>query len=71
MEVNVEALSILLKERFDNNQAKMARVLGVDKPQLNRVLNCNGKCAGKKFFGGLIKYCDFNEIDFHDYIFLP
>ena len=71
MEINVEALNILLKERFNSNQAKMARVLGVDKPQLNRILKNNGKGAGKKFFGGLIKYCDFNELDFHGYISLP
>lgn len=70
MEINVEALSILLKERFDNNQAKMARVLGISKNHLNKVLRSNGRGAGKKIISGLIKYCDFNECDFHKYIFL-
>lgn len=70
MEINLEAFKELLEERFDGNQAKMARVLGISKYQLNIVFNNNGKCAGKKIFGSIIKYCDTNELDFHKYIFL-
>lgn len=70
MELNMEALSELLEERFDNNQAKMARILGVSKYQLNTVLRNNGRKAGKKFLGAIIKFCDVNEYDFHKYIFL-
>lgn len=70
MELNICALKKLLEERFDNNQAKMARVFGISKYQLNIVLKNNGARAGKKFLGALIKYCDTNEIDFHNYIFL-
>lgn len=70
MEINMEAFIQLLKNRFENNQAKMARVLGISRYQLNVVFNNNGKCAGKKIVGALIKYCDTNELDFHKYIFL-
>lgn len=70
MELNMEALNELLEERFDNNQAKMARILGVSKYQLNIVLKNNGQHAGKKFLGALIKFCDTNEYDFRKYIFL-
>jgi len=70
MEINIEELLQLLKNRFEGNQAKMARVLGVNRYQLNMVLNNNGKCAGKKIIGAIIKYCDINELDFHKYIFL-
>lgn len=70
MELNMEALNKLLKEKFDNNQAKMARILGVSKYQLNIVLKNNGAHAGKKFIGAIIKFCDVNEYDFRDYIFL-
>lgn len=70
MEINMEAFLELLKERFDNNQAKMARILGISKYQLNSILKSNGKGAGKKIIGALIKYCDINEYDFHKYIFL-
>lgn len=70
MEINVEAIIELLQNRFEGNQAKMARVLGFSRYQLNTILNNNGKCAGKKIIGSIIKYCDTNELDFHKYIFL-
>lgn len=70
MEINMEAFIQLLIDRFENNQAKMARVLGISRYQLNTVLNSNGKCAGKKVIGSIIKYCDTNELDFRRYIFL-
>lgn len=70
MKINIQALLELLKIRFDNNQSKMARVLGISKYQLNTVFKNNGKCAGKKVIGSLIKYCDTNELNFRDYIFL-
>lgn len=70
MEVNIDALKQLLNERFDNNQAKMARILGISKYQLNIVLKNNGAHAGKKFIGAIIKYCIVNECDFRKYIFL-
>ena len=70
MEINIESLVKLLEDRFEGNQAKMARVLGISRYQLNTVLKNNGKCAGKKIIGSVIKYCDTNELDFHRYIFL-
>lgn len=70
MELNIEELRQLLRDRFDGNQAKMARVLGVNRYQLNTIINNDGKSAGKKIIGSIIKYCDINELDFHKYIFL-
>lgn len=70
MEINIEELIYLLKDRFENNQAKMARILGINRHQLNMVIKNNGKCAGKKIIGAIINYCDANELDFHNYIFL-
>jgi len=69
MEINIKSLTELLNSRFEGNQAKMARVLGISKYQLNKVFK-SGKCAGKKILGSIIKYCDINELDFHQYIFL-
>lgn len=70
MELNIKTFTELLENRFDNNQAKMARILGVSKYQLNAVIKNNGKGAGKKILGAIIKYCDTNECDFRKYIFL-
>lgn len=70
MEINMEAINQLLENRFDGNQAKMARVLKISRYQLNTIISNNGKKAGKKFIAAILKYCDANEIDFHKYIFL-
>ena len=70
MEVNIGALNILLRERFNNNQAEMAKTLDINRHQLNIILNHNGRNAGKKVIGAIIKYCDTHDYNFRDYIFL-
>ena len=70
MEINMKEFLKLLEERFDNNQSRMARVLQISRYQLSNILKNNGRGAGKKIIGAIIKYCDTNELDFHKYIFL-
>ncbi len=70
MELNIEAFKALLFQRFENNQAKMARVLGISKYQINTIIKNNGKCAGKKVIGAIIKYCDTNELDFRQFFLI-
>lgn len=70
MEINMGAFYTLLRERFNNNQAEMAKILGISRYQLNMVINSNGKKAGKKVMGAIIKFCDDNNYDFRNYIFL-
>lgn len=70
MEINIGALNTLLREKFNNNQAEMANAFNINRHQLNVILNHNGKNAGKKVIGAIIKYCDANNYDFRDYIFL-
>lgn len=70
MEINMKSFTTLLKEKFNENQAEMARNIGVSKYQLNIILKNNGKNAGKKVIGGIIKFCIANNYNFMDYIFL-
>ncbi len=70
MEINMGAFNTLLREKFNNNQSEMARELGISKYQLNIILKNNGGHAGKKVLGAIIKYCDKNNYNFRDYIFL-
>ncbi len=70
MEINMKAFTTLLKEKFNGNQAEMARNIGISKYQLNIILKNNGKNAGKKVIGGIIKFCIANNYNFMDYIFL-
>lgn len=71
MEINMGALYTLLMERFNNNQAEMAKALGINRHQLNMIIKRNGKNAGKKVMGAIIKFCDDNKYNFRNYIFLP
>lgn len=64
------AINILLREKFDGNQAKMAKELGISRFQFNSILKNNGKNAGKKVIGAIIKFCQRNNYNFEDYIFL-
>lgn len=70
MELNMGALNILLREKFNNNQAEMARTIGISRYQLNIIMKTNGERAGKKVFGALIKFCKANNYNYEDYIFL-
>lgn len=70
MEINMGAFVTLLREKFENNQSKMAKTLGISRYQLNMIVKHKGKNAGKKVIGAIIKYCDDNNYDFRDYIFL-
>lgn len=70
MEINMKTFIILLEDRFKGNQSEMARNIGISKYQLNIILKNNGKNAGKKVIGGIIKFCIANNLNFMDYIFL-
>lgn len=71
MEINMGAFNTLLKTMFNNNQAEMARAFDINKSQINAIIHSNGKKAGKKVMGAIIKFCKENNYDFMDYIFLP
>ena len=70
MKPNVEKIKILIKERFCNDYRMMAKTIGVDTTTIYRIITkrTNG---GTKFFSGLISYCETNELNYEDYIFLP
>lgn len=70
MEVNIEELKKLLKEKFYNNKSLMAKVFGIEVSHVSKVLKNNGKGAGAKFCGAIIKYCEDNKLDYKKYIFL-
>jgi hypothetical protein len=66
---NIPSLNELIQERFEGNKSAFATAIGVGRTQVSKVLN-NGVGAGSNFFGGLIRYCELERIDFKKYIFL-
>lgn len=68
MEINIEELGKLLKERFNNNQTTFAQEMGIDRTHVNKVFKNKGKGAGALFCGAIIKYCNDNNLDYRNYI---
>ena len=71
MEINIENLEKLLRENFFNNKSLMARTLGIEVSHIIKIFKNKGKGAGAKVCGALIKYCEDNNLDYKEYIFLP
>lgn len=70
MELNREMFIKLFDTDFNASYAEASRKLGVASAQIFRIINNNG-CAGAKFLGKLITYCDTHKLNFRNYIFLP
>lgn len=70
MEPNVKNIKNLINEKFNGNKAAFSKVIGVERSQISNLLNY-GNCCGAKFYGGLMVYCEENNLDFKNYVFLP
>jgi hypothetical protein len=68
MQPNIEKIKKLVGEKFNGNKSAFAREIGVDRAQISKILK-SGNCAGAQFFGGLIMYCEKENLEFKDYIF--
>lgn len=70
MELDIEIFkSKILKGIFKENQRKCAIALEISPEFLNKVLR-RKTSAGSKFLGKLKKFCDLNNLNFDDFIFL-
>lgn len=70
MKVNIEELEKLLNEEFGGNQTAFAETIGIERTHVNKVFKNKGKGAGAMFCGAIIKYCNNNNLDYNNYIFL-
>ncbi len=70
MEINIKALKKLLEDKFQGNQTLFAEATGLERTHVNKVFKNNGKGAGAIFCGAIIKYCNENQLDYQNYIFL-
>lgn len=70
MKANVKEIENLIKENFNGNKSAFAKIIGVDRTQVSKIIH-TGTGAGAQFFGGLMAYCKNTNLDFCKYIFLP
>ncbi len=66
---NISAIQKLIIEKFNGNKAEFARVIGVERSQISKIVN-HGSGCGSRFFGGLILYCEREGLDFKDYVLI-
>lgn len=70
MRVNIVNLNKLIKERFRGNKTFFAEILEIDRCYLNQILNGKINNNSSKVCNAIIKFCERNNLDYKDYIFL-
>lgn len=71
VKANVVKIKELIKINFNGNKSRFAIAVGVNRSQISTIINKNGIGAGANFFGGLMVYCESNNLNFKDYVILP
>lgn len=69
MKPNTKKINELVKQKYNGNISAFARSLGLDRAHLTKIIN-TGTCAGSKFYGAFLNYCEKEGLDFKEYIFL-
>ena len=70
MKVNVDMVNEIVKKRYRNNKTWFAEELGLETSYVNQILNKKVRNDGPKFIKHFIKYCEKNNINPKEYIFL-
>lgn len=70
MRVNIVTLNRLIEEKFRGNQTFFAETIEIDRCYLNQVLNNKGNMNSSKICNAVIRYCEKNDLNYKDYIFL-
>lgn len=66
---NITAIEKLIDNKFNGNKAEFARVIGVERSQISKIIN-HGLGGGSLFFGGLLSYCEKEGLNFKEFIVL-
>lgn len=70
MRVNVSSLSNLIEQKYRGNQSFFAEDAGIDRSYLNQLLNGKIDSDSPKICNNIIRYCEKNNLNYKDYIFL-
>lgn len=71
MEVNIQKVEELIKEKFNNNKTKFAETIGISREYVSKLLNDKNDKDSAKICNAIILFCESNNLDYKDYIFLP
>ncbi len=68
MQLKVEAVKQLIKEKFRNNQKWFAEEIAIDAHYFNQIMLGNYKPSSPKACRGVITYCKKNNLNITDYV---
>ncbi|MGL4107012.1 hypothetical protein [Clostridium sp. LP20] len=64
-----EKMQKFIDEQFEGNRKACARKLDISESTICRIIKGDNK-AGGKLITKIIKYCDENEVDYKEYLYL-
>ena len=70
MKINIQKLQELIKEKYRGNQTFFAEDANIDRSYLNQLLNGKITNNSPKVCNAIINYCEKNNLDYKEYIFL-
>lgn len=70
MKVNIPNLLKLIEEKYRGNQSFFAEDAEIDRSYLNLLMNGKIESSSPKICNSIIRYCENNNLDYRDYIFL-
>lgn len=70
MRVNVDSVNQLINTKFRGNQTFFAETIQIDRCYLNQILNKKANAASSKVCNAIIKFCENNNLNYKDFIFL-
>lgn len=70
MRVNILNLSKFIKKKYRGNQSFFAKEAEIDRSYFNLLMNGKIDNSSPKICNGIIRYCEKNNLNYKDYIFL-
>lgn len=70
MRINIPSLIKLIDEKYRGNQTYFAEEAKIDRSYLNQILNGKVSNNSSKICNKIIRYCERNNLNYKDYIFL-
>lgn len=68
MEVKIEAVKKLIKEKFHDNTSYFAKEIGMGREYVSAILNERTTADSPKFCNAVIVYCERNNLNYKDYV---
>ena len=68
MEIKVEEVKQLIKEKFHDNNSYFAKEIGMGREYVSAIINERKNADSPKFCNALIVYCEKNSIDYKIYV---